>query len=151
MPQGSTLGPLLFLLYINDIAYVSKFKIALFADDTCLYLSHKNPVTLERLCNEELVYITDWFKANKLTVNLKKASKFMITPSNPNNTIMNFNLKMGDTILEEVSEIVYLGVIFDRHFTWKPYIKGGTKQNFISAYPDLLNSPKSHFTLKLPH
>ena len=47
----------------------------------------------------------------------------MITPSNPNNTIENFNLKMGDTVLEEVTEIEYLGVIFDRHFTWKPYVR----------------------------
>ena len=46
----------------------------------------------------------------------------MITPSNPNSTISKFTLRMGNTLLEEVSEVEYLGVIFDKHFTWKPYI-----------------------------
>ena len=67
VPQGSTLGPLLFLLYINDISTASKFISILFADDTCLIMNNKNLKTLEDMCNRELKEIDVWFRANKLT------------------------------------------------------------------------------------
>ena len=75
MPQVSTLGPLLFLLYINDLTSASDFEVSLFADDTCLVLSHKDLTMLEHLCNRELIHINKWFLANKLTANLSNASE----------------------------------------------------------------------------
>ena len=73
MPQGSVPGTILFILYINDLYHTSGFSVSLFADDTCLVLSHKDNKTLEKICNDELTIIYDWFKANKLTANLKKS------------------------------------------------------------------------------
>ena len=123
VPQGSTLGPLLFLLYINDLAVASKFSVSLFADDTCLLLSDKNLGSLQHLCNMELIQINNWFLANKLTANLSKASKYMITlGKSRTHPPDNFNIVMGNTTLEKVTSIKYLGVIFDVNFNWHDHI-----------------------------
>ena len=70
VPQGSILGPLLFLLYINDLCNTSTvLKYVVFADDTTIYMSHSDPKLLQYNFNNELKYISDWFSANKLVVN----------------------------------------------------------------------------------
>ena len=74
VPQGSVLGPLLFLLYINDIVLSSNIcKFTLFADDTSLFYSHKNKAEGSRILNAELSKIADWLGANKLSLNVKKS------------------------------------------------------------------------------
>ena len=73
VPQGSILGPLFFLLYINDLNNVSTLvELILFADDTNLFMSHKDPVYLAASLNSELNKLSTWFKANKLSLNLRK-------------------------------------------------------------------------------
>jgi len=62
---SSNLGPLLFLLYVNDITHVSKFKTTLFADDTFLSFSAKSVIDLKKRVNEELNSIDNWLKHNK--------------------------------------------------------------------------------------
>ena len=123
VPQGSTLGPLLFLLYINDLANASSFLTSLFADDTCLLMSDSNLSTLKYRCNAELVYINNWFLANKLTANLSKASKYMLTLGKSRQTQpSDFIIKMGNATLEQVKSIKYLGVIFDDQFKWDKHV-----------------------------
>ena len=73
VPQGSILGPLLFILYINDIVKVSTvLNPVLFADDTSLFHAHTDFDTLIEEINEELQKITIWFHTNKLSLNIKK-------------------------------------------------------------------------------
>jgi hypothetical protein len=75
VPQGSVLGPLLFLLYINDIVSCSKLLyFILFADDTNLLCSNTNIDKLIETINIELTNLSSWFKANKLSLNIKKTN-----------------------------------------------------------------------------
>ena len=75
--QGSTLGSLLFLLYINDLPLVSNLNTKLFADDTVLTATNTTINTLTSTTNIELEKIDNWMKLNKLTINYKK-SEFML-------------------------------------------------------------------------
>jgi len=75
VPQGSILGPLLFIIYINDILNATKiFKIIQFADDTCLFHSEKNARLLKKSANDELVKVSDWLVSNALRINVKKSN-----------------------------------------------------------------------------
>ena len=81
IPQDSTLGPLLFLLYINDIVNSSdKLSFCLFADDTNIFVSSRNHKELESTMNQELKKVKNWCDINKLSINLKKTN-FMIIKS----------------------------------------------------------------------
>ena len=74
VPQGSTLGPLLFLLYINDLnLYFNNAIASHFADDTCIMYGSSKPKTLETVLNCDLKKISDWLKANRLSLNVKKS------------------------------------------------------------------------------
>ena len=98
VPQGSTLGPLLFLLYINDIATASNFIVSLFADDTCLITFHRDLRELERVCNTELIKINNWFLANELTANLSKTGKYKITKGKARQSCNDFTIEICDTV-----------------------------------------------------
>ena len=80
VPQGSLLGPILFLIYINDISTSSKsLQFILFADDTNLFMSSNNLKDLKQKLISELAGLSCWFKANKLSLNLDKISYMYIS------------------------------------------------------------------------
>ena len=74
VPQGSILGPLLFLLYINDISHSTTENILSFADDTTVFLSDSDPIRLFSRANKSLEAVFHWFCANRLSLNAKKHS-----------------------------------------------------------------------------
>jgi len=82
VPQGSILGPLLFLLYVDDMAYCSRIlQFVLFADDTNICLSHNDVNLLFDIVNVELVALSNWFKANKLSFNTSETNFMIFTNS----------------------------------------------------------------------
>ena len=88
VPQGSILGPLLFILYINDLPNASEFiDPLLFADDTSIFYSHPNPNCLGSVLNDELQNIDVWQKCNKLSVNIKKTNYVNFKPRQPFNNV----------------------------------------------------------------
>ena len=125
VPQGSVLGPLLFLIYINDISLVSNFRINLFADDSCLSLSNKSAKKLENDVNLELTNIDHWLRLNKLSLNTDKTSYLIFT----NRKITHrFEVKVGDVVLKQQTTVKYLGVILDQRMTWAPHIQSLQKR-----------------------
>ena len=80
VPQGSILGPLLFLLYINDLANALKGNVLSFADDTTIYISDVNIDNLYRRANLEIKALKDWLDANKLALNTDKKKYMILCP-----------------------------------------------------------------------
>ena len=114
------LGPLFFIVYINDIHLASKFKIKLFADDACLSLTHKDPDTLENKVNNELININNWLHSNKLFLNYSKTNYLIFTKKK---TKPKFNISINNHILKQQESIKYLGITIDQSLTWKPHIR----------------------------
>ena len=99
VPQGSVLGPLLFLIFINDIPYASDLLTWLFADDTALVASASSLPLLRAKINSEVEKVQVWLLANKLSVHYVKKSQYMLINKNLNNSITDnceFELYMGD-------------------------------------------------------
>ena len=120
VPQGSVLGPLLFILYINDICNVSKLlKTILFADDTNLFRSSSD---LQKLCHDvskELGKLNIWFKVNKLSLNVAKTNFIVFSGRK---RVDNAELKIDNTHIDRVYVTKFLGVLIDDRFTWKQHI-----------------------------
>ena len=122
VPQGSILGPLLFLIYINDLPSVSKyFMPILFADDTNLFCTGPNLHDIACQINQEIKIIYSWVKANKLSLNIDKTNFMLFTPKRFSRA-MDALLIDGKRIME-VSETKFLGVIIDNRLNWKPHIR----------------------------
>ena len=123
VPQGSVLGPLLFLIFINDIPYASDLGTWLFADDTALVLSALNIVLLQEKMNIEVDKIQDWLLANKLSVHYVDKSQYMLINSNITKRVDDdFELKMGGHILDRTKSYRYLGLLVDDKFSWENHV-----------------------------
>ena len=120
VPQGSILGPLLFLIFINDLPQASKFFIRLFADDTFLCAQNEDLWLLEKEVNTELIKVHKWLASNKLTLNMDKSKCMLISKKRKTSNIF---IRINGKELKHCDSYKYLGVYLDKNLSWKPHIE----------------------------
>ena len=116
------LGSLFSLFYITDLNNVSTVvKLILFADDTDLFMSHKDPVYLAASHNFELNKLSAWFKTDKLSLNLEKTN-FMLFKPTQKKYHFPMHICTTEQRIEQVSETAFLAVALNKHLAWKLHI-----------------------------
>ena len=122
VPQGSILGPLLFLIYINDMKNAVKYSLVHhFADDTNRLCNEKCEKLLRKKLNSDLRDLYLWLCANRLSLNVDKTEFILFRPPKKT-TQKRFTLRLNNTTIYESTKIKYLGVILDPHLSWKSHI-----------------------------
>jgi hypothetical protein len=122
VPQGSVLGTLLFIIYTNDLPGSLRCTTCiLFADDTTIYVSGRNIKELYKLINEDIASLAEWFKVNKLSLNISKTHHVLFSKVKDINTEI-YELKLDNNVISRVKCVKFLGLLIDENLNWHEHI-----------------------------
>ena len=143
VPQGSILGPLLFLIYMNDIPNATnQFNFILYADDTSLYSTIQIQETASINVNEQLGHVYDWLAVNKLSLNIKKTKYMIFHAMNKNIEGLVTEPVIDNVPIERVTDFNFLGLNLNDHMSWKPHIDAIA--NKVTKFSGVLNRLKRY-------
>jgi hypothetical protein len=122
VPQGSILGPLFFLLYINDLLQITNknSKIVLFADDTSIIITNTNSSNFEKSVNKIIQDINEWLNTNSLSLNLDKTHFTQFVTKNGSSIA--FNIMYGNNKIANIYNIKFLGLTLENTISWRTHI-----------------------------
>ena len=145
IPQGSILGPILFIIYNNDLPQVSSIlKTTLFADDTNFSLTHKDYDSMVGLLNTELTKIHDWTVANRLTINNTKTELLLFSNRSPIHN--NEQVVLNGQFVSYVDHAKFLGIVIDNKINFKNHINYITGK--VAKHAGILHRIKNCLPLK---
>ena len=149
VPQGSILGPLLFMIYINDLTTVSEnYKALLFADDANLFFTKSDCNDVDYQICYEFTKIQEWRNCNALSLNLNKTPYMIYTSKGRDARVL--DIKLNGTKIQWVFETKFLGVKIDAKLTWIPHTNFHL-QEIVEKYWNNIKSEEKKIQLQWSH
>ena len=144
VPQGSILGPLLFLCYVNDMPISIKCKLLLYADDSALMVPGLDPESIAEILSNELKSCRQWLIDNKLSLHLGKTESILFGTKFKLDRVNSFEVKCNNEIINNVKNVKYLGVQLDNDLAGSSIVsdlirKVNNRLKFLYRYKNLLN------------
>ena len=122
VPQGSFLGPLLFLIYVKDMPQAIKSTLLLYADDSCILYQHKEVDEIEKHPNKDFENICDWFVDNKLSTHIgeDKTKSILYASKRRSKNVSQLNIRYNHINIKQHSQVTYIGCVLDERMSCEP-------------------------------